>query len=76
MTEEKIMSPKEIAARNRKSEQLKVLETDDGQYFVESEKGKAFIMSYWVMIATAVHAAIMQSISRKIPISPANTFCL
>ena len=34
------MSPKEIAARNRKSEQLKVLETDDGQFFVESEKGK------------------------------------
>jgi len=33
------MSPKEIAARNRKSEQLKVLETDDGQFFVESEKG-------------------------------------
>jgi len=34
------MSPKEIAARNRKSEQLKVLETDDGQFFVESGEGK------------------------------------
>lgn len=34
------MSPKEIAARNKKSEQLKVLETDDGKFFVESEKGK------------------------------------
>ena len=31
---------KEIAARNRKSEQLKVLETDDGQFFVESGEGK------------------------------------
>jgi predicted nucleic acid-binding Zn finger protein len=40
MTGGKIMSPKEIAARNRKSEQLKVLETDDGQFFVESGEGK------------------------------------
>jgi len=34
------MSPKEIAKRNKKSEQLKVLETDDGQFFVESGEGK------------------------------------
>jgi predicted nucleic acid-binding Zn finger protein len=40
MTGGKFMSPKEIAARNRKSEQLKVLETDDGQFFVESGEGK------------------------------------
>jgi len=34
------MSPKEIAKRNKKSEQLRVLETDDGQFFVESGEGK------------------------------------
>jgi len=34
------MSPKEIAKRNKKSAQLKVLETDDGQFFVESGEGK------------------------------------
>jgi len=35
------MTAKEIAKRNKKSEQLKVLQTDDGQnFYVESEKGK------------------------------------
>jgi len=38
--EETTMSPKEIAKRNKKSAQLKVLETDDGQFFVESGEGK------------------------------------
>ena len=34
------MTAKEIQKRNQKSEQLKVLETDDGQFFVESGEGK------------------------------------
>lgn len=34
------MTAKEIAKRNKKAEQLKVLQTDEGQFFVESEKGK------------------------------------
>ena len=34
------MTAKEIQKRNQKSEQLKVLQTDDGQYFVESGEGK------------------------------------
>ncbi|MFC1826286.1 SWIM zinc finger family protein [Thermodesulfobacteriota bacterium] len=34
------MTAKEIQKRNKKSEQLKVLETDDGQFFVESGEGK------------------------------------
>jgi len=34
------MTAKEIQKRNKKSAQLKVLETDDGQFFVESGEGK------------------------------------
>jgi len=34
------MTAKEIQQRNIKAEQLKVLETDDGKFFVESGKGK------------------------------------
>ncbi len=34
------MTAKEIQKRNKKSEQLKVLQTDDGQFFVESGEGK------------------------------------
>ena len=30
------MTAKEIQKRNQKSEQLKVLQSEDGQYFVES----------------------------------------
>ena len=34
------MTAKEIQKRNKKAEQLKVLQTDDGQFFVESGEGK------------------------------------
>jgi predicted nucleic acid-binding Zn finger protein len=34
------MTAKEIAKRNQKAEQLKVLQTDDGQFYVESGEGK------------------------------------
>jgi predicted nucleic acid-binding Zn finger protein len=34
------MTAKEIQKRNQKAEQLKVLQSDDGQYFVESGEGK------------------------------------
>ena len=34
------MTSKEIQKRNAKSENLKVLQSEDGQFFVESEKGK------------------------------------
>lgn len=34
------MTAKEIAKRNKKAEQLKVLQTDDGQFYVESGEGK------------------------------------
>ena len=34
------MVTKEIQTRNKKAEKLQVLETDDGQYFVESSDGK------------------------------------
>ena len=34
------MTAKEIQKRNQKSEQLKVLQSEDGQYFVESGEGK------------------------------------
>ena len=34
------MTAKEIAKRNKKAEQLKVLQTNDGQFFVESGEGK------------------------------------
>jgi len=34
------MTAKEIARRNAKAESLKVLQSEDGQFFVESEKGK------------------------------------
>ena len=34
------MSPKEIQKRNLKAENLRVLQSEDGQFFVESEKGK------------------------------------
>ena len=34
------MTAKEIQRRNKKAEQLKVLQSDDGLLFVESEKGK------------------------------------
>jgi len=34
------MTAKEIAKRNQRADQLKVLQTDDGQFFVESGEGK------------------------------------
>ena len=34
------MSPKEIQKRNVKAENLRVLQSEDGQFFVESEKGR------------------------------------
>ena len=34
------MTAKELQQRNAKAESLRVLQTEDGQYFVESEKGK------------------------------------
>jgi hypothetical protein len=34
------MSPKEIQKRNAKAENLRVLQSEDGQFFVESEKGR------------------------------------
>jgi len=34
------MTAKELQKRNNKAEQLRVLQTEDGQFFVESEKGK------------------------------------
>lgn len=34
------MTAKELQQRNNRAEQLRVLQTEDGQYFVESEKGK------------------------------------
>jgi predicted nucleic acid-binding Zn finger protein len=35
-----LMSPREIQKRNAKAESLRVLQSEDGQFFVESEKGK------------------------------------
>ena len=34
------MTAKELMKRNHKAENLRVLQTEDGNYFVESEKGK------------------------------------
>jgi Ni,Fe-hydrogenase III large subunit len=34
------MTAKELQKRNNKAEHLRVLQTEDGSYFVESEKGK------------------------------------
>jgi len=34
------MTAKEIQKRNAKAENLRVLQSEDGQFFVESEKGK------------------------------------
>ena len=34
------MTAKEIQKRNQKSDQLKVLQTEEGYFFVESSKGK------------------------------------
>ena len=34
------MSPKEIQKRNAKDENLRVLQEDDGSFYVEREKGK------------------------------------
>ena len=34
------MTAKEIQKRNAKGEHLKVLQTEDGQFFVESAEGK------------------------------------
>jgi len=34
------MSPREIQKRNAKAENLRVLQSEDGQFFVESDKGK------------------------------------
>ena len=34
------MTAKEIQKRNSKAESLRVLQSEDGQFFVESEKGK------------------------------------
>ena len=34
------MSPREIQRRNAKAENLRVLQAEDGTFYVESEKGK------------------------------------
>ena len=34
------MTAKELQQRNEKADHLRVLQTDDGQFFVESEMGK------------------------------------
>ena len=36
------MTAREIAKRNQKAEQLKVLQTDDGQFFVETGNQQLF----------------------------------
>ena len=56
------MSPKEIQKRNVKAENLRVLQSEDGQFFVGREKGESFTMLYWVKIPIHVHAVIMQRI--------------
>lgn len=40
LQERRKMTAKELQKRNAKAENLRVLQTEDGQCFVESEKGK------------------------------------
>jgi hypothetical protein len=51
------MTAKELMKRNHKAENLRVLQTEDGSYFVESEKGKILYqvvyagrpLDYWLI---------------------------
>ena len=43
---EKYMTAKEIQKRNQKAETLRVLQTDDGQFFVESGEGQNSLQRY------------------------------
>jgi hypothetical protein len=43
------MTAKELQKRNNKAEQLRVLQTEDGQFFVESEQGKVLYAMFWLV---------------------------
>ena len=45
----KLMTAKELQKRNNKAEQLRVLQTEDGQFFVESEQGKVLYAMFWLV---------------------------
>jgi len=61
------MTAKEIQKRNQKAEQLKVLQSDDGQYFVESSEGKIL---YNVIISDAGDSCTCGDYARNVKKSP------
>ena len=68
------MTAKEIQKRNSKAENLRVLQTDDGQFFVESEKGKILYNVILDDEETTARVETMPKIPKRTPISSANTF--
>jgi len=70
MTGGKIMSPKEIQKRNVKAENLRVLQSEDGQFFVESEKGKVL---YSVVLGEDSNTCTCGDYARNVKRDPAFT---
>ena len=64
------MSPKEIQKRNVKAENLRVLQSEDGQYFVESEKGKVL---YNVVLGDDANTCTCGDYARNVKRDPAFT---
>ena len=68
------MTAKELQQRNEKADHLRVLQTDDGQYFVESGEGKIlYNVIHQAMTAIPVHVGTSPRTSNEILISAANT---
>jgi len=64
------MTAKEIQKRNAKAENLRVLQSEDGQYFVESEKGKVL---YNVVLGDDANTCTCGDYTRNVKRDPAFT---
>ena len=64
------MTAKEIQKRNAKAENLRVLQSEDGQYFVESEKGKVL---YNVVLGDDANTCTCGDYARNVKRDPAFT---
>ena len=66
------MTAKEIQKRNVKAENLKVLQSEDGQFFVESEKGKVLYNVVLGDDSNTCTCGDYATVSGKIKITSAN----
>jgi len=67
-----IMTAKELQKRNGKSENLRVLQTEDGNYFCESSEGRFFTASLLTTRACPAPVGIGLVTPSEMQISDAN----